>query len=91
MTLSTHTLVSALQNDRDALADSHHDLIGHLLRSEQLLEEATLRVELLERTIRQYDIRLLDLSEQHATAVFAVQELTAALQAMAARVSAGAT
>ncbi len=80
MTLSTHTLVTALQNDRDALASSHHDLIGHLMRSEQLLEDAYGKIEILERTIRQYDLKLLELSEQHATAVFAVQELTAALR-----------
>jgi len=90
MTLSTHTLVTALQNDRDALASSHHDLIGHLLRSEQLLEEAHGRLEILVRTIKQYDLELLELKDKYAKAVFSVQELTAALQVMTARMTGAA-
>jgi hypothetical protein len=89
VTLSPNHVIAALAADRDALSIRCSEIAAELTKMERQRDEARITAQdALDAALRQrihYDAEFLDLRERHATAVFAVQELTAALRDMTVR------
>lgn len=88
----SHNVVSSLTSERDqyrrdfcAMSDRCTALAAQLTEMERDRDAVRLELVAARRLQLQYETENLRLRDEHATAVFSVQELTAALRDMTAR------